>query len=168
MNEEKISLQQNISVRPIEMDDTLNVVKWRNNERVINNFLYRGEFNEETHKEWMRTKVASGEVRQFIIEEYDRPVGSVYFRDIDMENQTAEYGIFIGEDDGIGHGIGTAVAKWAVEYAQKEMNLKTLFLRVIADNVAAIKSYEKAGFVSYEIKPDFIDGRDLVFMKKDY
>lgn len=34
-----------------------------------------------------------------------------YFRDIDWENNRAEYGIFIGEEDAAGKGYGTLAAK---------------------------------------------------------
>lgn len=63
----------------------------------------------------MRDKVAAGEVVQFILCETagDRPVGSVYFRDIDTENKKAEYGIFIGEEDAAGKGYGTLAARAA-------------------------------------------------------
>ena len=42
-----------------------------------------------------------------------RPVGSVYFRDIDRVKKEAEYGIFLGEDDAAGKGYGTEAAKLA-------------------------------------------------------
>ena len=107
---------EHIYLRPIEDGDTDRIVAWRNQERVRNNFIYQKPFTREGHQNWMRTKVAAGEVVQFIICEKDtgRPVGSVYFRDIDRENQKAEYGIFIGEADAAGKGIGTETARLAV------------------------------------------------------
>ena len=49
----------------------------------------------------------------------DRPVGSVYFRDIDHDNKKAEYGIFIGEADAAGRGIGSETARLAADYARE-------------------------------------------------
>lgn len=162
-----------LRIRSIEMSDTENIVKWRNNERVRNNFLYRELFTVEGHTEWMNTKVASGEVEQFIIgvvgdAENVCDIGSVYFRDIDHAGGCAEYGIFIGEDSAVGHGYGNLTAGWAVQYAREVMGLKYLILRVLADNVSAIKSYENAGFVPYMVHKNYIDGyRDLVLMRCD-
>lgn len=138
-----------IFLRPITMEDTELIVRWRNEERVRNNFIYQERFTKEGHEKWMREKVASGQVIQFIIclKETGQPVGSVYFRDIDPKNRRAEYGIFIGEAEAAGRGIGTETAKLAVAYAKEEMKLHKLMLRVFADNTAAWKSYEKAGFV---------------------
>lgn len=163
------TISDRLRVRPITMDDTDIVVRWRNNPRVRDNFLYRGPFTREVHTNWMNTKVASGEVIQFIVEEVtgeaSRPIGSVYFRDIKSNPKTAEYGIFIGEDDAAGQGFGNLIASWAVEYARDEMKLEELTLRALADNISAVKSYEQAGYVQYDKKEKFIDGRDLIFMK---
>ncbi len=95
-------------------------------------------------------------------------VGSVYLRDIDRSNQKCEYGIFIGDEDCRGKGIGTAAAKLALAHAFEELGLNRVYLRVFADNLGAIKSYEKAGF-RYEgtFRQDvMIDGvgEDIVFM----
>lgn len=140
---------QKIFLRPIAMEDTELIVKWRNEDRVRRNFIYQALFTKEGHEHWMRTKVASGEVVQFIIceKENQRPVGSVYFRDIDRLNKKAEYGIFIGEADCAGKGIGSETACLAVEYARDVLKLHKLMLRVFADNTAAVKSYRNAGFV---------------------
>lgn len=137
-----------IYLRPIEEADTARVVAWRNNERVRHNFIYQKPFTEEEHLNWLRTQVEPGHVVQFIICETvsKRAVGSVYFRNIDRENGCAEYGIFIGEDDAVGKGYGTQAAKLALAYAFEELRLRTIFLRVFADNKGARKSYENAGF----------------------
>ncbi len=137
-----------IFLRPITLDDTDHIVKWRNSDRVRKNFIYQKPFTTEGHLNWMETKVAAGEVIQFMICEKDgRPVGSVYFRDIDPINRKAEYGIFIGEADAAGKGYGTLTAKAAVDYAREKMGLHKLMLRVFEDNRGAVRSYEKAGFV---------------------
>ena len=159
-----------IYLRPITMEDTDLIVRWRNSQRVRRNFIYQAEFTKEGHEAWMRNKVATGEVIQFIIclEENSRAVGSVYFRDIDRNDRKAEYGIFIGEADAAGKGIGTQTAKLAVAYARDVMKLHKLILRVFADNTAAVRSYEKAGFVQEAYLKDehFINGahRDLLLM----
>lgn len=155
-----------VTIRLITKEDTPNIVAWRNNERVRNNFIFQELFTEEMHNNWMDTKVASGEVVQFIIEtEEGTPVGSVYFRDI--EDGRGEYGIFIGEDSAIGKGYGKQAAKLALDYAFYKLNLDYIILRVFADNISAIKSYERAGFREYERGEVEIAGvmRPLVFME---
>lgn len=155
-----------IKIRLITKADTPHIVAWRNNDIVRNNFIFQETFTEEMHNNWMDTKVASGEVVQFIIEtEEGKPVGSVYFRDI--EDGRGEYGIFIGDDSARGKGYGSQAAKLALKYAFEELKLDYVFLRVFADNVSAIKSYENAGFREYERGEVEINGtmRPLVFME---
>ncbi len=161
-----------VFLRPITMEDTSLIVKWRNNDRVRNNFIYRETFTEEGHQKWMETKVASGEVVQFVIceNESQRAVGSVYLRDVDTVSMEAEYGIFIGEDDAIGKGYGNEAADLMCSFAADNMHLKKLILRVFKDNTAARKSYEHAGFYKTKDLPDVecSDGevRDMILMAK--
>lgn len=157
--------------RPITLEDTDDIIRWRNSDRVRKNFIYQKPFTRQGHLNWMETKVAAGEVVQFILCETrgDRPVGSVYIRDIDRENRKGEYGIFIGEPDAAGKGYGTLAAKGAAAYARDVLRLHKLFLRVFADNAAAVRSYEKAGFVREALLRDEIrqeDGawRDMLLM----
>lgn len=161
---------EKIYLRLMTRDDTDRIVEWRNNPRVRNNFIYRKPFTREGHLEWIRNKVYTGEVIQFIIceKETDRPVGSVYFRDISKEHHRAEYGIFIGEDDAIGKGIGSETCRIACEYGFAVEKWHKIILRVLPDNRAAIRSYEKAGFeVEAHLKDEvYIDGvyRDVILM----
>lgn len=161
---------QHIVLRQMEYKDTDYIVAWRNKERVRSHFIYREPFTREGHENWMHTMVETGKAVQFIICEKMtmRPVGSVYFRDIDREKKEAEYGIFIGEDDAVGKGYGSETACLAVKYAFGEMGLEKLVLRVFTDNEAAVRSYEQAGFGRESVLEDVecSDGekKDMFFM----
>ena len=87
-----------VTLRPITDADTDLIVKWRNTPSVVQNFIFRQTFTPEMHRSWLATKVATGQVVQYIILDNadGKPVGSVYYRDIDNHNRSAEYGIFIG------------------------------------------------------------------------
>ncbi|MBP3273451.1 MAG: GNAT family N-acetyltransferase [Butyrivibrio sp.] len=164
-----------IRLRLITEEDFPLIVKWRNNVNVKKNFIYREDFNLEGQKKWKETMIDTGKVVQFIICEKnndDRPVGSVYLRDIDMEKKSAEYGVFIGEDDAHGKGYGNEAAVLMTKFAREEMSLEQLILRVFVHNVSAIKSYENAGFVRTEYLPlvECSDGfkGDMIMMKKTF
>ncbi|RKM59820.1 N-acetyltransferase [Butyrivibrio sp. CB08] len=166
---------ERVSLRLIEESDFPLIVKWRNNDRVKQNFIYRENFSLEGQKKWKETMIDTGRVIQFIICEKsrdNRPVGSVYLRDINKDNLSAEYGVFIGEDDASGKGYGNEAALLMTEYAGKELKLKELILRVFVYNISAIKSYENAGFEKTEYLPDVVcsDGHkgDMIMMKKTF
>ncbi len=170
MGEKKLPEAEMIYLRQMEVSDTEKIVAWRNKDRVRHNFIYQKPFTVEGHLNWIHTQIEPGHVVQFIICEKasGRDIGSVYFRDIDRVQARAEYGIFIGEDDAVGKGYGTQAAKLALTYAFEELKLKSVFLRVFADNIGARKSYERAGFVLLDGKKEIlnIDGvkREVIFM----
>jgi RimJ/RimL family protein N-acetyltransferase len=136
-----------VHLRPMTPSDTPKIVAWRNQDFVQKNFIYQEPFTEEGHLAWIKNQVEPGHVVQFIICLDDgREIGSVYFRDIDREKKTAEYGIFIGEEAAIGCGYGTQTAKLALAYAFGAMEMDRIFLRFLSENTGARISYEHAGF----------------------
>lgn len=159
-----------VDLRPISYEDTDDIVRWRNREAVRNNFIYREEFTREVHEKWMQEKVEKKEVFQFIITEKkeNRKIGSVYLRDIDLANQKCEFGIFIGEEGFLGKGLGTEAAKLILQFAFNELKMNKVFLRLLAENTRAYKSYLKVGFKEEGISRQdvFIGGlfHDVIFM----
>lgn len=140
---------EHIRLRPMEEKDTSDIVRWRNTDFVRKNFIYQKPFTPEGHHQWVETMVRTGKVKQFMICPFamdGKAVGSVYFRDIDPVHQKAEYGIFIGEREALGKGYGTEAARLMVAYGFEVLKLHKIMLRVLADNIGARRSYEKAGF----------------------
>ncbi len=159
-----------IYLRRMTCDDTERIVQWRNSDAVRRQFIYQELFTRETHEQWIRTRVETGDVIQMIICDLQTgtPVGSVYIRDIDRRHKKAEYGIFIGEPSARGRGVGTAAARLMLRYCFEEEGLHRIYLRVLAGNERAIHSYEKAGFSreGYLREDVQIDGvyRDVIWM----
>ena len=98
------------------------------------------------------------------------PVGSVYYRDVDHDFNSAEYGIFIGEESARGKGFGTETARLFTDFGFAALGLHRISLRVLAENTPARRSYAAAGFVEEGTFRDMVrlDGvyRDVVFMAK--
>ena len=162
-----------VSLRPITEEDFPRVVEWRNKDRIRNNHVYREDFTVEGMKSWKENMLDTGKAVQLIICEKGqnyRPVGCLHLRDIIPEFKSAEYGIFIGEEDALGKGYGNEAAVLATEYARDMLGLKKLILRVFTFNNIAIKSYEHAGFVKTEDLPqvECSDGQkdDMILMEK--
>lgn len=162
-----------VSLRLMTEGDTEKIVAWRNQDFVRNNFIYQEKFTKEGHRDWIENQVKQGHVVQFIICLSDgREIGSVYFRDIDEEQGTAEYGIFIGEKEALGRGYGTQAARLALAYAFEERKFKKVFLRFLSDNIGARKSYENAGFQLIEGRQETVllrqGERQVFFMEIDH
>lgn len=101
----------------------------------MQNFIFRQTFTPEMHRSWLATKVATGQVVQYIILDNadGKPVGSVYYRDIDNHNRSAEYGIFIGEESARGKGLGTETARLFTDFGFAGLHLHRISLRVLAE-----------------------------------
>lgn len=160
----------NLILRPITLEDTDNILTWRNKPSVKKFFIHQKDISRKEHINWMKTKVDTGDVIQFIIIEKQNahPIGSVYLQNIDLLNKKAEFGIFIGEDHLTNRGFGAAAAECMIKYAFDKMELHKLYLRVYEDNSRAISSYLKAGFKKEAVLKDdvYIDGkyRNIVLM----
>ena len=163
---------EKLSLRPITDADTADIIRWRNDPEVWKYFLFREPFTPEMHRAWLRDKVETGRVIQYVIVEHEsgRSVGSVYFRDIDGKNESAEYGIFIGEPWARRRGLGTETARLFTAFGLDVLRLHRLSLKVLGNNEVARRSYEKAGFQTEGIFRDYVklDGEftDVVFMAK--
>ena len=159
-----------IYLRLMTWEDTDRIIAWRNSDAVRKNFIYQELFTRQSHENWIRTMVETGRVVQMIICDAatDLPLGSVYIRDIDRQHSKAEYGIFIGEPQARGRGVGTAAAKLMLRYCFEEEKLHRVYLRALAGNEQAIRSYEKAGFAKEGcLKEDVcINGKywDIIWM----
>lgn len=66
---------------------------------------------------------------------------------IDWKNRSGELGIMIGEKDEWNKGYGAEVMMVLLRHCFETLNLNRAFLRVYEDNIRAVRSYEKAGFV---------------------
>lgn len=170
MMENKIRLEgKKVYLTSITYDDCEDFIKWRNSDFIKARFIYRKDLTIEEQNAWVKNKVETGEVIQFIIwdKEKETKIGCVYIQNIDLAKKEAEFGILIGNPSFIGGGRGTESAKLIIDYVFNILAIDRIYLRVLSENSIAIKSYETVGF-----KPDdrkevlMIDGeeKDILFM----
>lgn len=167
--ENKVLKGDKVTLTPMDYCDCEDFIRWRNSDFIKSHFIYRKDIILEEQEAWIREKVKSGDVIQYIIWDNrdDKKIGCVYLQNIDKKQEKAEFGILIGEEEYIGEGRGTESAKLLIDYAFENLGLEQIYLRVLKDNARAKHSYAKAGFEvnDYEEKI-VIDGveTDVVFM----
>ncbi len=168
MNKDIVIRGQQIYLRPITVEDTEMVVRWRNMPVVVKNFIYRKPVSCEDHENWLKNKVFKGLVHQFIVcrNEDQLPMGSVYLQNFEEEHRKAESGIYLGEAQAYGKGIGTEAIHLMAGYAFETLGMHKLAARVLAYNTASRRLHEKTGYVQEAYLKDelFLDGQyeDLV------
>ena len=60
-----------IVLRPITLQDGVHLVKWRNDENVLNHCLSRAKITEESNAEFFKNFVETGKYKQFMVERID-------------------------------------------------------------------------------------------------
>lgn len=100
--------------------------------------------------------------------EDDKLIGFVVVMHVSHVHGDAWVGIGMGEREYRGKGYGTDAMKLALRFAFQELNMHRVSLDALADNLRAVRSYEKCGFKAegYMRHADFRDGRrsDLITM----
>jgi RimJ/RimL family protein N-acetyltransferase len=147
-----------IYIRPLREEDALTSWKWRNDPEVWKLTGSRPDryITEELELSWIKRVLQDQSTKRFAIcvSGTDKYIGNVQLTDITGE--CAEFHIFIGDRSCWGKGVSTQATRLILDYAWNVLLLKSVFLCVNKDNVAAIRSYEKNGFTTINC-----DDRDL-------
>ena len=88
-------------------------------------------------------------------------IGNLRLSNIDMYHRRAYVALIIGSKDHRGRGVGTKAINLVAHYGFEELGLHKLCAGVYASNVASIRAFEKAGFVTEAVLKDhhFCEGR---------
>lgn len=105
----------------------------------------------------------------------NQPVGTCGLYQINWPCRRAQYRILVGEPELFGTGIGTAATRLVVRYGFDRVNLEMIYLGVNAENTAAVRAYENAGFVHEGRHRRFIynngryyDAKMMSIVRSDY
>jgi len=139
-----------IYLRPLEIKDAEISYKWRNNPKVWE--LTGSKPNKvvtlDIEREWIEKVLPRNNEKRYAIciRSNGEYIGNVQLTDI--KNGEAEFHIFIGETKYWGKGIGKNATYEMIRIGFCELHLKKIYLNVNEQNFAAIKAYEKSGFVA--------------------
>jgi len=76
----------------------------------------------------------------------DKLLGNCGLLNVDHINRNAEFGIFIGDGQSRGKGIGEEATRLILDFGFNAINLNHIWLRVFTFNKNAIGLYKKIGF----------------------
>lgn len=104
----------------------------------------------------------------------DEYLGTISLKDIDLLNRTAEYAISTRKC-AHGKGIAYTATCMILKKAFEEFGLNRVYLNVLSTNSAAIRLYERSGFISEgtfrqhcRIGSEYVDLKWYGMLKKNY
>lgn len=166
-----------VYLSPMNEMDIETYTKWLNDFRVTDGLgLSERVTSLETEKNYINNMTKNGEYQFAIVDKKtDTLLGNGGFSSIDNLKQTAEVGLFIGEEKMRNIGLGTEALKLLVKYGFEYLNLNNIMLRVYSFNERAIKCYNKCGFKEFgrrhkckPMKNNWYDEIYMEILKEDY
>ncbi len=144
-------------LRELERDDIKRINKWRNDPNLIACLGAPYRFiNEDVDSDWYDKYMSTrnNAVRCAIVdsEKEDEVLGLISLMDINYINRCGEIHIMIGNSENRSKGIGTFAVRAMIDHAFNNLNLRRIELGVLETNAAAIRLYEKTGFVREGVK----------------
>ncbi len=91
---------------------------------------------------------------RFIILHSGEPVGFVSYSSFHLKKGMAELDIWMNSEANCGKGFGTDALIALGEHLNKALGIRELIMRPSVKNARAIKSYEKAGFIQSDKRPE--------------
>lgn len=155
---------------PLAEDDSDVLWSWINTrELILYNAPYR-PVHQSAHRAWFADVCQRQDLVLFAIRERNsgRLIGVCQLHTIHPVHHSAELQIRIGDAAWRGKGCGREALGMLLAIGFGDLNLRRIFLRVLADNTAAIRLYQSLGFIEEGRLREavFVDGRyqDLLMM----
>jgi len=140
-------MKKSIFIRKLKETDLKRLVKFRN-KKTIWKLTGGGGFNKKItladEKEWFKKVNRKKNRLNLAIELNEKYIGNIYFTDI--KNSSAQFHIFIGENNLWGEGIGTKSTLLSLDFLRINYGIKKIYLKVNKNNYSAVKMYKKCGF----------------------
>ena len=145
-------LGKRIRLRAVEREDLPLFVEWLNDPEVIEGLIFTQPLSLEEEQLWFEKLAERPQVeRPLAIEVQEgerwRLIGNSGFHNISLINRSSEVGIFIGDKTLWNSGYGTETMQLLLKHGFETLNLNRIALVVYDDNLRAIRTYEKAGFI---------------------
>lgn len=135
-----------VYLSPMCLEDAETYTKWLNDLSVTENLgMSSNMISISGEQEWISKNAQS---TQFAIvkAENDELIGNCGLNAINQIHQSAEIGIFIGDEANRNNGYGAEAMSLLIDFGFSYLNLNSIMLKVFAFNERAINCYKKAGF----------------------
>ncbi len=158
-----------VYLSPIDDSEVESYLKWMNDEAVAIPFgQYSRVVSSREDLKWIYEPPKDMQRYAIVLLDGDVLIGNISLHNIDHLHRNAFIGIFIGEEQQRGQGLGAEAIRLILQYGFKTLNLHNIMLTVHADNDAGIACYKNVGFREVGRLPEwtFKDGKyvDKLYM----
>ena len=132
-----------ITLRNIKESDLENLRRWRTSPEVTKHLFTDLTITKEEQQRWYR-KIKDS--IYWIINFKNVEIGYASLNKIDTQNRTADPGVYIGELEYRGIGLGSSILRNIENYAFGILGMRKLYGYVLSENHPALKIYSKNGW----------------------
>ena len=158
---------EDIVLKSLEQKNIEDLRILRNKKENRKCFIYQNEITKEEQEKWYKNYLKKENdimFSAFINGVLEKPIGYAALYDIDKNSKKCEFGRIIVDKSRVSKkGIGYQITKCLCEIGFEKLGLEMIYLEVFSDNIPAIKTYLKAGFVEknrYEK-----EGKEIIYME---
>ena len=142
-----------LSLRKASMDDSLDILKWRNDAKSIEGSFSKEKITVPEHIEWFKKKLASPFCHIFILEENGIKAGVIR---IDQEGNVGELSLMIAPEK---RGLGLGSKMMSLLENNLPTDIKSLVGFVLPNNQPSRKAFLSNGY------NEFIAGSVICYIK---
>ena len=158
---------EDIVLKPLERKNIEDLRNLRNKEENRKCFIYQKEITKEEQENWYKKYSEKEEdvmFSAFLKENGEYPVGFAALYDIDKNNKKCEFGrIIVDKSKVTKKGIGYQTTKCLCDIGFQDLGLDMIYLEVFSDNIPALKTYLKVGFIEKNRYQK--DDKEIIYME---
>lgn len=139
-----------IRLRQIDKKDIEQLRLWRNSPHISRYMIFRDHITQEMQEKWYEEVCRKGDI-YFLIFAAGMKIGVCNFKDIDLSERLAEFGIYIADETIENPFIPYAAALLLLDFGFKVIGLEKIIAHVLNDNDRAIRFDTSLGFVKTEL-----------------
>ena len=141
-----------IRLRAVEREDVQKFHEWVNDPEVTRGLMLYLPMSMRDEMDWFEGLAKRDPNQRPLAIEVRKGkawklIGNCGVFDIEMTYRSAELGIMIGDKAEWNKGYGSEAMTLLLRHGFETLNLNRIALRVYEENVRAVRSYEKAGFI---------------------
>ena len=166
-----------VYLSPMTIDDVDDYTKWMNDRKVTDNIHSTSKMiTTISEKEWVEDVMKrGGHTFAIVSKDNDKLIGNCGIMNTNYIDGRATLGIFIGEEEYRGKGLGAEIMNLLLDYGFNQLRLHNINLEVFDFNERAIACYKKVGFKEYGRRHEcyYLDGKwhdeiEMEILEDDY